>query len=33
MQIQHDLMAMQLGVANTVVTPIDENLEVKVSGS
>jgi hypothetical protein len=33
MQIQHDLMAMQLGVVDAVVSPVDENLEVKVFGS
>jgi hypothetical protein len=33
MQIQRDLMATQLGVVNIVVSPVDENLEVKVSRS
>ena len=33
MQIQRDLMVTQLGVVDAVVSPVDENLEVKVSGS
>jgi hypothetical protein len=33
MQIQSDQMATQLGVVDTVVSPVDENLELKVSRS
>ena len=33
MQIQRDLMVTQLGVVDAIVSPVDENLEVKVSRS